>query len=107
MMRSGLNFSERKSVQNSIADDERRIWDGTSEREINKALTTFLNGTGPADYQLPSLTGTKNVLSGKLNAPKFSLGAMVKKSWHPNMAVDFQGRSSPPANNYSPNSDRE
>ena len=50
MMRSGLNFSERKSVQNSIADDERRIWDGTSEREINKALTTFLNGTGPADY---------------------------------------------------------
>lgn len=38
---------------------KRRIVDGTSEKELMKAMSTFLNRTGAGDYNLPNLTGEK------------------------------------------------
>jgi len=38
---------------------KRRIVDGTGEKELYKALGTFMNATGAGDYSLPPLTGTK------------------------------------------------
>jgi hypothetical protein len=32
---------------------KKRIYDGTSEIEIQKALNTYLNSTGAGDYNLP------------------------------------------------------
>ena len=46
---------------------KRRITDGTSEKELMKAMSTFLNKTGAGDYNLPVLTGENIVLSQKKN----------------------------------------
>ena len=46
---------------------KRRINDGTSEIEINKALNTYLNRTGAGDYNLPKLTGDKIIESNRKN----------------------------------------
>lgn len=83
------------------------MFDGTSQRETLRAFSTFLNMAGPADYHLPSLTGNaKVVLSSKKNSPNWTMRKKSKASWFPNMKVDFQGKSSPPATIYSPNPDR-
>jgi hypothetical protein len=42
---------------------KRRITDGTSEKELMKAMSTFLNQTGAGDYNLPVLTGENIVVS--------------------------------------------
>jgi len=42
---------------------KRRITDGTSEKELMKAMSTFLNKTGAGDYNLPVLTGENIVVS--------------------------------------------
>jgi len=34
------------------------MFDGTSDVEFQKALSHYLNITGPGDYNLPSLIGT-------------------------------------------------
>lgn len=44
--------------------DKRRMWDGTSDRELMKAMSTFLNCTGAGDYNLPDLIG-RNTLESK------------------------------------------
>lgn len=41
--------------------------DGTSERELMKAMSTFLNRTGAGDYNLPVLTGENISVTGKRN----------------------------------------
>lgn len=43
-----------------------------SHKEMQRALSTYLNGTGPGEYQLPSLVSTKSAISNKKNAPAFS-----------------------------------
>ena len=47
---STLSDQRRVELNSTLTYDQKRIWDGTSEREINKALSTFMNGTGPGDY---------------------------------------------------------
>ena len=76
----------------SIQDDaihRRRIVDGTSEKELMKAMSTFLNRTGAGDYNLPNLTGEKIIVSGKKNPPNWSLKDRTKLSWFPQRHVDF------------------
>lgn len=47
-------------MRNNVASSAgRRIVDGTSERELMKAMSTYLNKAGAADYNLPDLTGKK------------------------------------------------
>ena len=41
--------------------------DGTNPRELLKAMSTYLNETGPGDYNLPSLLGEKTVDAKKSN----------------------------------------
>lgn len=92
--------------QNEEGIYKRRIVDGTSEKELMKAMSTFLNRTGAGDYNLPVLTGEKIIVSGKKNMPNWSLKDRTKLSWFPQRHVDFQGSSSPAATIYSPKADR-
>ena len=104
---SGMFFaSERKSNYGDAHYDVRNMFDGTSEREIQKAFTTFMNVTGPGDYMLPHLTGNLLSTSNKKNAPLWSIKRRSKPGWAPNMAVDFVGKSSPRSTLYSPRPDR-
>ena len=82
--------------------DKKRLFDGTSERELMKAMSTFLNVTGAGDYTLPSLTGKQLVEAGFKNSPSFSFKRRSKLPWHPNLHADFVGQSSPPSTVYSP-----
>ena len=41
------------------ASDKRRIFDGTSQKSIIKAQSTFMNSTSAADYNIPSMIGSK------------------------------------------------
>lgn len=86
---------------------KRRIFDGTSEKELLKAMSTFLNVTGPTDYNLPKLTGERIQVSNKKNQPSWGMQSRTKMSWFPERFVDFQGSSSPPATVYSPQQDRD
>ena len=101
------SFYEKRSFQsgNSKDIDQRRMFDGTSERELIKAMTTFLNATGAGDYSLPSLD-QQNVISSKRNAAEYSFKIKHKKTWFPHLRVDFQGSSSPAATKYSPKADK-
>lgn len=68
---------------------KRRIVDGTSEKELMKAMSTFLNRTGAGDYNLPNLTGERISVAGKGNQPSWSLKDRTKLSWFPQRYVDF------------------
>jgi len=72
-----------------------------------KALKTYLNGTGAADYNLPQMTGKKIIESKRSNQPNWTLKSRTKLSWFPERAVDFQAQSSPPSTLYSPKPDRD
>lgn len=89
-----------------MVEAKRRINDATSDKELYKAMTTYLNKSGAADYNLPVMTGEKIMHSAKKNIPKWGLHDRTKLSWFPGRDVDFKGGSSPPATNYSPNTDR-
>lgn len=45
----------------------KRIQDGTSTKEIQKAMMTYLNKTGAGDYNLPKLTGEKIIEANRRN----------------------------------------
>ena len=72
-----------------------------------KAMSTFLNTTGPTDYNLPKLTGERLTVSNKKNQPSWGMQSRTKMSWFPERYVDFAGGSSPPATVYSPKPDRD
>ena len=45
----------------------KRMHDGTSSKEIQKAMLTYLNKTGAGDYNLPKLTGEKIIEANRRN----------------------------------------
>lgn len=47
------------ATNTSMNEGKRRINDATSEKELIKAMSTYLNKTGAADYNLPKMTGEK------------------------------------------------
>ena len=49
----------------TIGEGPRRITDATSDKELFKAMSTYLNKAGAADYNLPKLTGEKIMMSNK------------------------------------------
>ena len=51
---------------------KRRIFDGTSEKELMKAMSTYLNKTGAGDYNMPNLIGEKIHIAGKKTNPNWS-----------------------------------
>ena len=89
-----------------MVEAKRRINDATSDKELYKAMSTYLNRTGAADYNLPKMTGEKIMVSSKKNGPSWHFHDKTKLSWFPGRDVDFKGSSSPPATNYSPQTDR-
>ena len=105
---SGM-MSDRTRVDqgSNLTYDHRKLWDGTSEREINKALSTFLNNTGPGDYNLPNLVGNNSVISGMTNKPQWSLRKKSKPGYFPHYRTELAGQSSPAASKYSPKQDKD
>ena len=89
-----------------MQEAKRRVNDATSDKELHKAMSTYLNRAGAADYNLPKMTGERIMVSGKKNQPTWRLHAKTKLSWFPGRDVDFVGGSSPPATSYSPDQDR-
>lgn len=67
----------------------KRITDGTSEKELIKAMGTYLNRTGAADYNLPSMIGEKLMDASKRNFPSWNLQSRTRLSWFPGRDVDF------------------
>ena len=63
--------SQNFEVQ-SVLSDKKRIFDGTSEKELMKAMSTYLNQTGAGDYNLPNLIGDKIHIAGKVTNPNWS-----------------------------------
>lgn len=97
-----LSDQRKVELNSTLTYDQKRIWDGTSEREINKALSTFMNCTGPGDYQLPHLVGQLSVLSGKRNQPSWTLRKKSKPGYFPHYKTELSGQASPAATKYSP-----
>jgi hypothetical protein len=60
------------SVLSFPNSQKRRITDGTSEKELMKAMSTYLNQTGAGDYNMPNLIGEKINISGKKTNPNWS-----------------------------------
>ena len=60
-------------MSNETDVQKRRIFDGTSDKELLKAMSTFLNTTGPTDYNLPKLTGERISVSNKKNMPSWGM----------------------------------
>lgn len=85
----------------------RRIHDGTSDKELAKAMSTYLNKTGAGDYNMPKLIGEKVHASNTRNQPNWSFQSRTKLAWFPGRGVDFQAGSSPKATAYSPKHDRD
>ena len=91
----------------SVQDDyTKRMTDGTCERELLKAMSTYLSKPGAADYNLPKMTGEKIMLSNKRNMPTWNLHSKTKLTWFPGRDVEFAGSASPAANKYSPSADK-
>jgi hypothetical protein len=110
MFHSGYMDSDSNSGlgrQRNRGSIKKRMTDGTSNIEINKAMATYLNRTGAGDYNLPKLTGEKIVESNRKNLPSYSFKEKTKLSWFPGRNVDFQASSSPPPNIYSPKQDKD
>ena len=61
-----------------MAEAKRRVNDATSDKELYKAMTTYLNKTGAADYNLPKMTGEKIIQSNKKNRPTWNMHARTK-----------------------------
>lgn len=89
-----------------MIEAKRRVTDATSDKELYKAMSTYLNKAGAGDYTLPTLTGDRVPVSNKKNSPKWRMHAHTKLSWFPGRDIEFKGSSSPPATSYSPDMDR-
>ena len=98
---SMLNRSHGVTANGAASSAGRRIVDATSEKELMKAMSTYLNTTGAADYNLPAMTGAKVTVSGKKNLPSWGMQSRTKLSWFPGRGVDFAGSASPPATLYA------
>ena len=54
-------------------------------------MSTYLNVTGAADYNLPKLTGERLVVSNKKNQPMWGMQSRTKMGWFPERNSDFMG----------------
>ncbi len=52
-------------------------------------MGTFLNRTGAADYNLPSMIGERLMDASKKNFPSWNLHSRTRLSWFPGRDVDF------------------
>lgn len=86
---SVMNRSHGHPMNDAASSVGRRIIDGTSEKELMKAMSTYLNTTGAADYNLPKMTGAKVNVSNKKNLPSWGMQSRTKLSWFPGRNVEF------------------
>ena len=100
----------RTSLQNRAPDyiptpPRKRITDGTTQKELLKAMSTYLNMAGAGDYNLPQMMGKKTSISTKNNDPIWSIQGRTKLPWCPSRRTEFIGSQSPPSTRYSPKSE--
>lgn len=74
------------------------------DHEKQIAVLTYLNGTGPGDYEINSTIGAKNATSTKRNDPAYTIGAKPKRlPAYGEYSKHFLMRDSPAAGKYNPN----
>ena len=71
------NSIERKTINISFHTDVNQI--DNSNKKKHRRQRPYMNETGPGDYELPSMTGSKSILAEKKNGPSFSFGVRTKK----------------------------
>lgn len=54
---------------------------------LKKALSTYLNVTGPGDYNIKSFIGTQIVEGVKKSSPSYSIKQKTKITWFPEHGV--------------------
>lgn len=76
---------------------------GSTQKQVNRAHDIYMNHIGPGQYQLPNLTGRKNITSKNKNGQMFSMRSKGKiPVYHPGLEDEFVGSQSPEATKYSP-----
>ena len=69
-----------------------------------RAMDTYMNQTGPSDYDLPELFGKRLTKSDMVNQKSYSFkNGRIKLAWFPEHHTEFVGKDAPAATNYSPN----
>ena len=53
--------------------------------DLSRAFSTYLNVTGPGDYNLNISLGQKNLISTKRNAPMFSISSKTQIPYFPQL----------------------
>lgn len=62
---------------------------GTSQKEINRALSSFLNRIGPGQYDPPSYIGKQPIEGNKKSPPEYSFKQKTKLAAFREYAVVF------------------
>mmetsp|Transcript_5660 Transcript_5660/g.9738 ORF Transcript_5660/g.9738 Transcript_5660/m.9738 type:complete len:244 (-) Transcript_5660:250-981(-) len=102
MQRNSQHFQSFSKMAQSTKS---KLFSGTSDKEIMKAMNSYLNQTGAGDYNLPNLIGDRVSDSTKKNNPNWSLYSRTQLSWFPDRHVDFVGKTSPAVTSYKPAED--
>eukprot|EP00347_Sterkiella_histriomuscorum_P018266 403346166 len=100
---SQLNKASQRTLASTLTRNT-NIHQGSSA-DLHKALSTYLNQTGPGDYNLKSYIGSQIMEGSKRSGPSFSIKQKTKTTWFPENAVAFYGMHSPGLNVYSPDQD--
>ena len=93
------NYLNSESKMSMI--DRKRLTDGTSQRELERAQELYINRISPDAYNLPKLTGVRQIETNKGNSPLYSFRSRTKLTYFPGRDVDFAGSSSPPCTLYA------
>lgn len=95
-------YSTSKNAKAPSHGSHSHLIQGTSGKNLSRAISTYLNQTGPGDYNLPRMFGEPSIETQKRTNPAFSIRSRVRLPWSPEHKVDFLGSSSPAATKYSP-----
>lgn len=78
----GSIISNNESVANKLSH-------GTSPRQMIRAMDTYMNVTGPCDYDLPQLIGQRTAQSEFKNNGAYTMKYRTKLSWFPSRHAEF------------------
>ena len=81
--------------------DKKRMTDGTQPKELLKAMSTYLNGVGAGDYNLPTLLGDRIADSNKKSFPQWSFQSRNKLGWYKANNNHYLSSQSPPPTKYN------
>ena len=67
-----IRLAQNPSMRSLSSSVNKKVFTGTGDVEYSKAHRTYLNETGPGQYNLPPLTGRHSLESKRRNIPMLS-----------------------------------